>query len=95
MVVHMLAPDGSRDRHYISNDATLNARGRLAPLDGIGDVQVFGARDDAMRVWLDPARAAARGLTPGEVVEVLRRANLHLVAGGLNRPPAGATGHAV
>ena len=56
MVVHMLSPDGSRDQQYISNYATLNVRDRLARLDGVGDVQVFGARDYAMRVWLDPAR---------------------------------------
>ena len=95
MVVHMLSPDGSRDQQYISNYATLNVRDRLARLDGIGDVQVFGARDYAMRVWLDPARIAARGLTPGEVVDALRRANLQVAAGGLNQPPTGSgTGEA-
>ena len=95
MVVHMLSPDGSRDQQYISNYATLNVRDRLARLDGVGDVQVFGARDYAMRVWLDPARIAARSLTPGEVVDALRRANLQVAAGGLNQPPTGAgTGEA-
>jgi hydrophobe/amphiphile efflux-1 (HAE1) family protein len=91
MVVHMLSPDGSRDQQYISNYATINVRDRLARLDGVGDVQVFGARDYAMRVWLDPARVAARGLTPGEVVQALQRANLQVAAGGLNLPPTGAT----
>jgi len=89
MVVHMLSPDGSRDQQYVSNYASLNVRDRLARLDGIGDVQVFGARDYAMRVWLDPARVAARGLTPGEVVAALQRANLQVAAGGLNQPPVG------
>lgn len=90
MVVHMLSPDGSRDQQYVSNYATLNVRDRLARLEGIGDVQIFGARDYAMRIWLDPARVAARGLTPGEVVEALRRANMQVAAGGLNQPPTGA-----
>ncbi len=90
MVVHMLSPDGSRDQQYVSNYATINVRDRLARLDGVGDVQVFGARDYAMRVWLDPARIAARGLTPGEVVQALQRANLQVAAGGLNQPPTGA-----
>ncbi|MDQ1080651.1 efflux RND transporter permease subunit [Pseudoroseomonas cervicalis] len=89
MVVHMLSPDGSRDQQYVSNYATLNVRDRLARLDGIGDVQIFGARDYAMRIWLDPSRVAARGLTPGEVVEALRRANAQVAAGGLNQPPTG------
>ncbi|MDT8276444.1 multidrug efflux RND transporter permease subunit [Roseomonas mucosa] len=92
MVVHMYSPDGSRDQQYVSNYATLNVRDRLARLDGIGDVQVFGARDYSMRVWLDPAKVAARGLTAGEVVEALRRANLQVAASGLNKPPTGETG---
>jgi HAE1 family hydrophobic/amphiphilic exporter-1 len=88
MVVHMSSPDGSRDAQYVSNYITLNVRDRLARLDGVGDVQMFGARDYAMRVWLDPAKVAARGLTAGEVVEALRRANLQVAAGGLNQPPS-------
>jgi HAE1 family hydrophobic/amphiphilic exporter-1 len=92
MVVHMLSPDGSRDQQYVSNYATLNVRDRLARLDGVGDVQIFGARDYSMRVWLDPAKVAARGMTPGEVVAALQRANLQVAAGGLNQPPTGA-GH--
>ncbi|MCO6419355.1 multidrug efflux RND transporter permease subunit [Siccirubricoccus sp. KC 17139] len=95
MVVHMLSPDDSRDQQYISNYATINVKDRLARLDGVGDAQVFGARDYAMRIWLDPARIAARGLTPGEVVAALRRANLQVAAGGLNQPPtADNTGQA-
>jgi HAE1 family hydrophobic/amphiphilic exporter-1 len=91
MVIHLVSPDGSRDAQYLSNYATLNIKDRLARLDGVGDIQVFGGRDYAMRIWLDPARIAARGLTPGEVVEALRRANVQVAAGGLNQPPTGAT----
>ncbi|MFT8246717.1 efflux RND transporter permease subunit [Roseomonas sp. BN140053] len=94
MVVHMFSPDGSRDPQYVSNYATLNVRDRLARLDGIGDAQVFGARDYAMRVWLDPAKVAARNLTAGEVVQALQRANLQVAAGGLNQPPTGTGGQA-
>ncbi|WP_458094769.1 efflux RND transporter permease subunit [Roseomonas sp. WA12] len=94
MVVHMTSPDGSRDQQYVSNYATLNVRDRLARLEGIGDAQVFGARDYAMRIWLDPAKVAARNLTAGEVVDALRRANLQVAAGGLNQPPSGVGGGA-
>jgi HAE1 family hydrophobic/amphiphilic exporter-1 len=90
MVVHMFSPDGSRDPQYVSNYATLNVQDRLARLEGIGEARVFGARDYAMRVWLDPAKVAARNLTAGEVVDALRRANLQVAAGGLNQPPSGA-----
>ncbi|SHJ25197.1 hydrophobic/amphiphilic exporter-1, HAE1 family [Roseomonas rosea] len=91
MVIHFTSPDGSRDEQYISNYVMLNVKDRIARLDGVGDVQVFGARDYAMRIWLDPARIAARGLTPGQVVEALRRANVQVAAGGLNHPPTSAS----
>ncbi len=87
MVIHITSPDGSRDHEYISNFATLNIRDRLARIDGIGDTQMFGARDYAMRVWLDPDRIAARGLTAGEVVQALRETNVQVAAGALGQAP--------
>ena len=59
MVIHLSSPDQSRDQLYISNYATLQVKDVLARLDGVGDVRVFGARDYAMRIWLDPDRIAA------------------------------------
>jgi HAE1 family hydrophobic/amphiphilic exporter-1 len=90
MVVHMTSPDGSRSPEYVSNFATLAIKDRLARLDGVGDAQVFGARDYAMRVWLDPDRVAARGLSPGEVVDALRRANAQVAAGAIGQAPRAA-----
>jgi hydrophobic/amphiphilic exporter-1 (mainly G- bacteria), HAE1 family len=92
MVVHMISPDGSRDQQYISNYATLYVKDRLARLDGVGDVRVFGARDYSMRVWLDPGKVAARGLTAGDVVNAIRAANLQVAAGAINQPPAKSPG---
>ncbi|MDX2287942.1 MAG: multidrug efflux RND transporter permease subunit [Hyphomicrobiaceae bacterium] len=92
MVVHMISPDGSRDQQYISNYATLYVKDVLARIDGVGNVNIFGARDYSMRVWLDPARVAARGLTAGEVVAALRAANLQVAAGSINQPPANSDG---
>ena len=92
MVVHMTAPDGTRDQQYISNYSTLYVKDVLGRIDGIGNVLVFGARDYAMRVWLDPAKVAARGLTAGEVVQALRAANLQVAAGAINQPPAASDG---
>ena len=68
MVVHLISPDGSRDQLYISNYATLHVKDVLARAHGVGDVQIFGARDYAMRIWLDPDKVAAHDLTAGEVV---------------------------
>src|SRR5476651_479523 len=59
MVVFMLSPDDSFDQLYISNYALLQVRDQLLRLDGIGDIQLFGARDYSMRLWLDPERIAA------------------------------------
>ena len=92
MVVHMISPDGSRDQQYISNYATLYIKDALARVDGVGDVNVFGARDYSMRIWLDPGKVAARGLTAEDVVAALRAANLQVAAGAINQPPAKSPG---
>ncbi|HEX7006566.1 MAG TPA: multidrug efflux RND transporter permease subunit, partial [Alphaproteobacteria bacterium] len=87
MVIHLSSPDGSRDQLYMSNYATLQIKDVLARLDGVGDVRVFGARDYAMRIWLDPDKVAARGLTASEVVAALRAQNVQVASGTLNQPP--------
>ncbi len=92
MVIHLTSPDGSRDQQYISNYATLYVKDVLARVDGVGDVQVFGARDYSMRIWLDPAKMAARGLTADDVVAALQANNLQVAAGAINQPPATSPG---
>ncbi|WP_294121293.1 multidrug efflux RND transporter permease subunit [Sphingomonas sp.] len=87
MAVNVLSPDGSLDRGYVSNYALTQIRDRLTRVDGIGDVQIFGARDYAMRVWIDPGRAATLGLTAGEVVNALRSQNVQVAAGVVGQPP--------
>src|ERR1700721_2209914 len=63
MVVHLYSPDKSRDTLFISNYATLEVTEASTAVDGVGSITVFGARDYAMRVWLDPDRMQAPGLT--------------------------------
>jgi hydrophobe/amphiphile efflux-1 (HAE1) family protein len=92
MVVHMTSPDGSRDQQYISNYATLYVKDVLLRLDGVGNINIFGARDYSMRVWLDPAKVANVGLTAAEVVASLQAANLQVAAGSINQPPATSPG---
>ena len=87
MVIHLSSPDGSRGQLYMSNYATLQVRDVLSRIDGVGDVTVFGARDYAMRVWLDPEKVAARNLTAGEVVAAIRAQNVQVASGVLNQPP--------
>ena len=92
MVVHMVSPDGTRDQQYISNYATLYVKDVLTRIDGVGDVNVFGARDYSMRIWLDPDKVSSRGLTAGDVVAALQAANLQVAAGSINQPPATSDG---
>src|SRR5437588_5218060 len=92
MVIHLSSPDGSRDQLYISNYATLQVKDVLARLDGVGDVRIFGARDYAMRIWLDPDKISARNLTAGEVVAALQAQNIQVASGVLNQPPTASPG---
>ena len=70
----------------------INIKDVLTRVDGVGDTIVFGARDYSMRVWLDPAKVQARGLTASDVVAALRAANLQVAAGAINQPPATSPG---
>src|ERR1700749_3131580 len=87
LAVHLMSPDNSRDDLYMSNYATLHVKDALARLPGVGDVQLFGAREYAMRIWLDPDKVAARDLNAAEVLTALRAQNLQVSAGILNQPP--------
>ena len=89
MAINIISPDRSRDRAYMSNYILSQVRDRLTRVDGIGDVMMFGGRDYAMRVWIDPGRASARGMTAGEVVAALRSQNVQVAAGTLGQPPYG------
>jgi hydrophobe/amphiphile efflux-1 (HAE1) family protein len=87
LAIHLYSPDGSRDTIYLSNYATLHIKDVLARLPGVGDVQFQGGRDYAMRIWLDPDKAAAYGLSASDVLSALRAQNLQVSAGLLNQPP--------
>ncbi|HYS91450.1 MAG TPA: efflux RND transporter permease subunit, partial [Bradyrhizobium sp.] len=87
MVVFMLSPDDSFDQLYISNYALLQVRDQLLRLDGIGDIQMFGARDYSMRLWLDPDKIATLGMTAGEVLAAIRAQNLQITGGQIAEPP--------
>lgn len=92
MVVYFDSPKGTRDQQYLSNYVTANVKDALARIEGVGDLYTRGARDFAMRVWLDPARVASVGLTGPEVVAAIRRANVQVAAGVLNQPPDSGAG---
>jgi len=87
MVVHLFSPGKRYDMLYLSNFAQLRVKDELARLDGIGDVQIFGAGNYSMRVWLDPDKVASRNLTAGDVVKAIREQNVQVAAGALGAPP--------
>ncbi len=87
MVVHLVSPDNRYDTLYLSNYALLRVKDELARLEGVGDVQVFGAGQFSMRIWLDPEKVASRGLTADDVVKAIREQNIQVAAGQLGAPP--------
>ncbi|GHB08945.1 efflux RND transporter permease subunit [Modicisalibacter luteus] len=88
MVVHLISPDERYDMLYLSNYAALNIRDELARLEGVGDVQLFGAGDYSLRIWLDPNRVASLNLTAMDVVNAVREQNRQVAAGTLGAPPS-------
>ncbi|AVR96493.1 efflux RND transporter permease subunit [Pseudoduganella armeniaca] len=88
MVVHLNSPDGRYDDLYLRNYAVLNIKDQLARIHGMGEVQLFGSGDYAMRVWLDPQKVAARGLTAGDVVNAIREQNVQVAAGVIGQGPS-------
>jgi len=87
MVVHLYSPDKSRDTLFMSNYATLEITDALARIDGVGTIAVFGSRDYAMRIWLDPDRLQSVGLTASDVVIALQGQNVQVASGVLSAPP--------
>ncbi|MET0963649.1 MAG: efflux RND transporter permease subunit [Noviherbaspirillum sp.] len=88
MVVHLVSPTGRYDDVYLRNYAVLNVKDQLARIQGMGDVQLFGAGDYAMRVWLDPQKVAARGMTAADVVNAIREQNVQVAAGVIGASPS-------
>lgn len=86
-VVSLLSEDPQYDDVYLSNYATINIVDELRRIPGAGDVQVFGAKDYAMRIWVNPERLAQRGLTVGEVAEAIREQNAIFPAGRIGQRP--------
>ena len=87
MVVHLVSPDGKYDTLYLRNYMRLHVKDALARIPGVGDAQAFGGGDYAMRLWLDPDKIAARGLTAGDVLRAVREQNIQVSAGQLGAEP--------
>jgi multidrug efflux pump len=87
MVVHLISPDKRYNMLYLANYAVLQVKDELSRLQGVGNVQIFGAGDFSMRVWLDPNKLASHNLTATDVVRAIREQNVQVAAGVLGAPP--------
>ena len=88
MVVHLISPNNQYDMTYLRNYAVLNVKDRLERIQGVGEVQLWGSGDYAMRVWLDPQKVAQRGLTATDVVNAIREQNIQVAAGQIGSSPS-------
>src|ERR1043165_2260519 len=87
MVVHLLSPNDRYDMTYLRNYAVLNVKDRLARIQGVGQVQLFGSGDYSMRIWLDPQKVAEHGLSASDVVQAIREQNVQAAAGVVGASP--------
>ncbi|MDM0114621.1 multidrug efflux RND transporter permease subunit [Variovorax sp. J22R133] len=87
MVVHLVSPNGRYDIDYLRNYAVLNVKDQLARIQGVGQVQIWGGGEYAMRVWLDPQKVAQRGLSASDVVAAVRGENVQAAAGAVGASP--------
>src|SRR5229473_6923441 len=88
MVVHLLSPNNRYDMTYLRNYAVLNVKDRLARIEGVGQVQLFGAGDYSMRVWVDPQRAAEHSLTADDIVKAIQAQHVEAAAGVVDASPS-------
>jgi len=88
MVINLISTDGRYDDVYLTNYAIINIRDELSRVPGAGEVEVLGAGDYSMRVWLNPEKLRARRLTTTDVVRAIGEQNVQVAAGIIGQPPA-------
>ncbi len=88
LMINMVSPDGTFDELYISNYTTTRIKDVLARVNGISKVQIMGAKDFGMRIWIDPLLLRARGLTTLDLLDALREQNVQVAAGQIGGQPA-------
>jgi multidrug efflux pump len=88
MGIALVSPHGRYDQLYLSNYAVLQIKDELARVQGVGDVFLFGQRDYSIRIWLNPAKMAARNVATSDVVAAIREQNAQVATGALGQPPS-------
>ncbi len=90
MIVSLYSPKGSFDNNFLSNYANINLVDAISRVRGVGQVNLFGGSDYAMRIWVQPDRLARLGMTVPEVIQAIRAQNVITPGGQLGGPPAPA-----
>lgn len=88
LFVHLTSPDGRYDLDYLRNYGLLNVKDRLSRIEGVGRVQIFGGGDYSMRIWIDPQKAAERGLSASDIANAVRGQNVQAAAGIIGASPS-------
>jgi len=88
LMVTITSPNKTYDKYYLSNYITLRLKDEISRIEGVGDVNTFGAGDYSMRIWLDPDLLRARNLSTSDVANALREQNVQVAAGQIGAPPA-------
>jgi len=87
MLVALTSQSGDYDKIYMQNYATLNILDELRQVPGVGNAEVLGGGEFAMRIWMDPDKLAQYDLTPSEVASAIRAQNTEIPAGNLAATP--------
>lgn len=82
------SPTGTRDPIFLSNYTSINMVDEIKRVGGVGDVILIGARDYAMRIWLNPERMAQLGVTSSDVASAVRTQNAQYATGKIGSEPA-------
>ncbi len=88
LVVNLYSPNETYDGLFLSNYASINIRDVLVRIPGVSDVDILGGQDYSMRVWLQPDRMAAKGISTTDVYNAIREQNVQVAAGKIGQSPA-------
>ncbi len=87
LAISLTSPDKTFDSLFLSNYATLRLRDELSRVEGVGEVTISGSGNYSMRIWADPTKLDARGLTFQDLLTQLRQQNVQVAAGQIGQPP--------
>jgi len=86
--VAFISPKGTRDKAFMSNYISKNVKDALVRINGVSDVYIFGEFEYSMRIWMDPDRLTAMGLTADDVIAAIRQQNIQAAVGSIGTAPA-------